>query len=80
MYERPEITRHDDGSSSWACHCGETVTRWRGQSDVQCGCGQWYNAGAQRLRSGWRDNASSWNEDVSDLDGYEDEQLRAEVY
>lgn len=52
--------------------CNHTVERWRGQGDVTCGnCGAEYNAGGQRLRDDWRGNPSSWDEDVSDLDGYE---------
>lgn len=68
-----EITINDDGSRSWECaRCKETVTRYRGQSDVDCdNCGACYNAGGQRLRDDWRGNASNYNDDISDLDGYE---------
>jgi len=52
--------------------CGHTISRWRGMSEVTCGhCDAEYNAGGQRLRDDWRGNPSSWDEDVSDLDGYE---------
>lgn len=52
--------------------CREPIERWRGQSEVTCpGCGAEYNAGGQRLRDDWRGNSSTWDEDVSDLDGYE---------
>ena len=81
-----EITRVDDvvdeegwivqgGYSMWLCDCGAEVRRYRGQYDVLCSkCGQWYNASGQRLRSDWRGNQSNWDEDVSDLDGYETQQ------
>jgi hypothetical protein len=52
--------------------CKHTVERWRGMSTASCGnCGAEYNPGGQRLRDDWRGNSSSWDEDVSDLDGYE---------
>lgn len=52
--------------------CGHIISRWRGMADVTCGeCGAEYNAGGQRLRDDWRGNPSTWDEDVSDLEGYE---------
>lgn len=51
--------------------CGETITRWRGMTYVYCNCGAEHNAGGQLLRDDWRGNSSTWDEDVSDLDGYE---------
>ena len=52
--------------------CGHVISRWRGMMYVYCGnCDTEYNAGGQRLRSDWRGNPSSWDEDVSDLEGYE---------
>lgn len=67
-----EITRHEDGSSSWKCSCGTTVFRYRGRGDVSCSeCGNWYNAFGQRLRNDWQGNQSNYDDDVSDLDGYE---------
>lgn len=60
------------GYSWWLCDCGKEVRRYRGQSDVDCGsCGACYNACGQRLRDDWRGNRSNYDEDVSDLDGYE---------
>lgn len=54
------------------CDCGATVVRYRGEQDVTCsGCGQEYNAGGQRLRADWHENPSTWDEDVSDLEGFE---------
>lgn len=52
--------------------CGHTITRYRGMAYVYCGkCDAEHNAGGQLLRDDWRGNPSSWDEDVSDLDGYE---------
>lgn len=63
------------GWTEWDCDCGNVVARYRGQSDVRCiSCGQWYNAGGQRLRNDWMNNSSNWDEDVSDMDGYEQSQ------
>lgn len=53
------------------CECGRVVARWRGMGDVSCDCGREYNAFGQRLRSDWRGNPSSWDEEVGDLEGYE---------
>lgn len=60
------------GYTAWDCRCGYEVRRYRGQSDVLCGCGQWFNASGQRLRNDWQSNRSNYDEDVSDMDGYED--------
>ena len=59
------------GYSWWLCDCGKEVRRYRGQSDVDCDCGACYNSCGQRLRDDWRGNRSNYDEDVSDLDGYE---------
>lgn len=63
-----------NGPTNW-WHCSDCkthVARWRGQGDVQCpNCDAEYNAGGQRLRDDWRGNASSYDEDVSDMEGYE---------
>jgi hypothetical protein len=67
-----QVTRHEDGSSSWPCqNCKQTVTRYRRQGDVSCDCGAQYNAFGQRLRDDWRGNPSNYDENISDLDGYE---------
>jgi hypothetical protein len=60
------------GYTAWDCDCGYEVRRYRGQGDVSCDCGREYNAFGQLLRSNWRSNRSNWDEDVSDMDGYED--------
>lgn len=52
--------------------CGTTITRYPGEAYVYCPkCGAEHNAGGQRLRDDWRGNASAWEDDVTDLDGYE---------
>lgn len=67
-----EVTRHEDGSSSWNCVCGTTVFRYRGQSDVSCSrCGNWYNAFGQRLRDDWHGNRSNYDDEIGDMEGYE---------
>lgn len=56
----------------WDCEkCGNEVRRFRGQSDVSCDCGAQYNASGQRLRDDWRGNPSNWDDDISDLEGFE---------
>lgn len=62
------------GYTWWKCEkkqCGQEVRRYRGQSDVSCDCGAQYNASGQRLRDDWRGNRSNYDENVSDMDGYE---------
>jgi len=69
-----------NGYSRWDCEkCGEEVRRYRHQSDVDCNnCGACYNAGGQRLRDDWRGNPSAHDDEISDLDGFELQQLAAE--
>ena len=68
-----ETPRHCE----WDCErCGEIVVSVRG--DVGCDCGAQYNAAGQRLRDDWRGNPSCWDDDISDLDGYEMQHLREE--
>lgn len=75
MSTEPNPTTIDVENPDWEkpCgKCGRTITRWRGMAYVYCGeCGAEHNASGQRLRDDWRGNPSSWDEDVSDLDGYE---------
>ena len=64
----------EDDQPTWTktCECGAQVSRWRGQGDVSCPkCGASFNAFGQRLRDDWRSNPSNWDEEISDLDGYE---------
>jgi len=41
-------------------------------------CGAWYNPFGQRLRDDWVGNTSFYDDEVSDLDGFEEQQLRKE--
>lgn len=61
--------------------CGAVVMRWRGvATEPSCDeCGAQYNASGQRLRDDWRGNRSTWDENVGDLEGFEEQQLRAEL-
>ncbi|AOT25014.1 hypothetical protein PBI_KALPINE_95 [Mycobacterium phage Kalpine] len=77
-YRRVEDGRDDEGFiipgySAWDCErCGDEIRRYRGQSDVDCGkCGACYNAGGQRLRDDWRGNASNYDDEIGDLEGFE---------
>lgn len=70
---------HGDGpTNTWDCgSCGVKVFRFRGDYDVTCdGCGAQYNASGQRLRDNWRGNMSNYDDDISDLDGYEAQMIR----
>ena len=62
--------------------CGEEVTRYRGENDIQCsGCGANYNCFGQRLRDDLhtRVNISEYDEDISDLEGDELSYIRAGI-
>jgi hypothetical protein len=66
---------------TWPCrNCNRTVERYRGQYDVQCNCGTWYNSFGQMLRNDWQMNPSNYDSDISDLDGYEISQLAREGF
>ena len=71
----------DDGEEyrAWDCpRCADEVRRYRGDTDILCGCGQWFNSGAQMLVDNWQDNESNWNSDVDDMEGWEIACLRRE--
>jgi len=69
----------EEPTNVWTCECGAEVERWRGQGDVRCmNCGAWYNPFGQRLRDDWMGNTSFYDDEVSDLDGFEEQQLRKE--
>lgn len=76
FYEKAEPT------NTWDCNdCGAEVARYRGQGDVRCpnrDCDAEYNSCGQQLRSDWRGNASTWDEDVSDMDGFEAQQCASD--
>ena len=68
-------------TKTWHCdRCGGHMERWRGQDDVCClNCGTWYNPSGQRLRDDWAGNYSNYDDEVSDLEGFEMQQLRGEA-
>lgn len=43
----------------------------RGYGDVTCDCGAEYNSGGQRLRDDWRNNPSTYDDEIGDMEGYE---------
>jgi hypothetical protein len=66
-------------TNTWTCErCGETVERCRGQGDIQCTCGAWYNSFGQRLRDNWMNNPSNFDEEIGDMEGFEMEMLSYE--
>jgi hypothetical protein len=65
----------------FTCDCKfEHVTRYRrDRHEPVCPeCGASYNGSGQRLRDGWRDNPSNYDENIGDLEGFEIAQLRKE--
>lgn len=67
----------DNERPTWVktCDCGQQVERWRGQGDVSCSCGAWYNAFGQRLRDDWAGNPAWSDDELDDLEGFERQQL-----
>ena len=49
--------------------CNNLIELW--DDEVCDNCGQWYNSSGQRLRDDWYRNPSNYDDDISDLDGYE---------
>lgn len=74
--------RHDPDLSSGSCdRCGNTLIRYRGDSEIRCyNCNAIYNACGQRLRDDLhsRPNRSAYDDDVDDLTGDEESYLRQE--
>lgn len=58
--------------------CNRIIERWRGEDDLQCACGAWYNTFGQRLRDDWQGNPSNYDSDIGDMEGFEIQQLRQE--
>lgn len=55
--------------------CGAEVKRWRGSYFAGCTrCNAQYNASGQRLRDDWAGNRSNWDDEVGDMEGYEEQQ------
>lgn len=70
-----------DASHGQCDRCDATLTRYRGQGDIQCHiCEANYNCFGQRLRDDLhtRINPSSYDEDIGDLEGDEISYLRME--
>lgn len=53
------------------CRCGSTVELVSWWANRCPRCGTEFNGAGQRLRSNWRDNASLYDDEVGDLEGYE---------
>jgi len=71
-----------DGDRVGTCdQCWRSVYR-EGSSDVACDCGAIYNAFGQRLRDDLysRPNASEWDDEIGDLEGYERAMSREEEW
>jgi len=73
-------TDHTDITCGHCDFCGSYIERFRGQMHIYCpDCDAEYNSFGQRLRSGWADNQSNYDGDISDLEGFEAAQLAAEL-
>lgn len=54
------------------CKCGTIIEFYASDGEPSCSnCGANYNVFGQRLREDWRGNPSVYDDDISDLDGYE---------
>jgi hypothetical protein len=72
---------NDDGTSDpreWGAvcpRCGKlSLFRYVGDSDVDCitpNCGASFNCWGQQLRDDWRGNSSNYDDDISDMEGFE---------
>lgn len=52
--------------------CHAMIERWHGEEHVTCdNCGALYNAFGNRLRDDALSNPSMYDDNISDLDGYE---------
>jgi uncharacterized CHY-type Zn-finger protein len=61
--------------------CGKTLERYRGDTIVSCpDCGSDHNSGGQIYRDNWRANMSNYDDELSDLDGFEQAELKEESY
>lgn len=72
-----ELRRHEEDEVGWDAdceRCGQEISRYRGQDDVRCpNCGAIYNCFGNRLRDDVHEriNWSEYDEDITDMDGYE---------
>lgn len=53
------------------CRCGATVELPSWWANTCTSCGTEYNGAGQRLRSDWRGNPSLYDDEVGDLEGFE---------
>lgn len=68
----------EPGYTAWDCDCGERIYRFRGDGDVKCSEGHWWNSFGQRLRDDWQGNPAWKYDDCSDMEGFERQQLSQE--
>lgn len=64
-------TQDNSSTRTIECRCGATLSVYSWWCVTCHFCKREYNGSGQLLRQNWRDNPSLYDEDVSDLDGYE---------
>lgn len=74
--EDPDTPNLDWEGECEQCH--RTISRFRGEGDVDCECGAEYNCFGQRLRDDHHANPSNYDDDVSDMEGFERQMLQRE--
>ncbi|MEB3023052.1 MULTISPECIES: hypothetical protein [Mycolicibacter] len=59
---------------AWDCSgCGTEIQHYPGEREVSCpNCSAQYNPFGQRLRDDWDSNRSNYDDEVGDMEGYED--------
>ena len=62
---------NDDTVEGTCEDCGELVIEMRNSRDMRCECGALYNSYGQRLRDNAYLNPSNYDEEVGDMEGYE---------
>jgi hypothetical protein len=83
--EEMEVPNTDHANVQGNCDvCGTTLYRFRGQGDIVCTnptCPAIYNSFGQRLRDDLysRPNPSEYDDDIGDMEGYEEAMCRAEI-
>lgn len=85
MIEWTEIEREPDGRIGYKAgtcgRCNRGKVEWfRGMDDCDpcTHCDAEHNSAGQLLRDNWRANMSNYDDEISDMDGYEREMLDAE--
>lgn len=80
MTQQPDSDDRSDVQGN-CDRCGTLILRFRGQNDLQCHtCGAHYNCFGQRLRDDLhsRPNFSEFDDELGDMEGYEDAMIRSE--